>query len=59
MDTVSLEIVEGNLRGAVRDFGIGFAHSAPSLPGTLFRTTKPDGLGVGLVLSHAHEGTAG
>lgn len=39
------------LAGSVRDYGTGFAADAAS--GTLFRSTKPHGLGVGLALSHA------
>ncbi|HVJ61993.1 MAG TPA: ATP-binding protein, partial [Tahibacter sp.] len=34
-------------------YGPGFETAEPLLPGTLFRTTKRDGLGVGLALSHA------
>lgn len=41
------------LRGAVRDYGVGFKQAQPVLPATLFRTSKPDGLGIGLALSHA------
>jgi two-component system sensor histidine kinase RegB len=32
---------------------VGFEKAQPVLPGTLFRTSKPDGLGIGLALSHA------
>lgn len=39
------------LAGSVRDYGAGVAADAAS--GTLFRSTKPHGLGVGLALSHA------
>jgi two-component system sensor histidine kinase RegB len=46
--------VEGNgLRASVRDYGAGFHAAEPLLPGTLFRTSKPHGLGIGLALSHA------
>lgn len=48
-----LESAASQLTGAVRDYGPGFETAEPLLPGTLFRTTKPDGLGVGLALSHA------
>nr|WP_298724795.1 ATP-binding protein [uncultured Steroidobacter sp.] len=41
------------LRVAIRDYGVGFEHAAPVLPGTLFRTNKRDGMGIGLALSHA------
>lgn len=41
------------LRGVIRDYGVGFALAEPLLPATLFRTSKPDGMGIGLVLSHA------
>ncbi|MBO9664345.1 ATP-binding protein [Dokdonella sp.] len=39
------------LHGSVRDYGDGISEQAA--PGALFRSTKPDGLGVGLALSHA------
>src|SRR5262249_10511369 len=48
-----LESAANELTGAVRDYGPGFETAGPLLPGKLFRTTKPDGLGVGLALSHA------
>jgi two-component system sensor histidine kinase RegB len=41
------------LQGEIRDYGRGFGDAAPLLPGTLFRTNKPEGLGIGLALSHA------
>lgn len=41
------------LNAFVRDYGPGFGQSPPVLPGTLFRTNKTDGMGIGLVLSHA------
>src|SRR5688572_20592079 len=50
---LALEFGEDILRGEIRDYGPGFAESAPVLPGTLFRTSKPGGLGIGLALSHA------
>ena len=46
--------VEGTtIEGEIRDYGRGFGEAAPLLPGTLFRTNKPEGLGIGLALSHA------
>jgi two-component system sensor histidine kinase RegB len=50
---LELRVSDGWLHGAVRDYGRGFDSDAPPLPGTLFRTTKPEGMGVGLALSHA------
>jgi len=41
------------LRGEIRDYGVGFKQAQPLLPARLFRTSKPDGLGIGLALSHA------
>jgi two-component system sensor histidine kinase RegB len=41
------------LRGEIRDYGVGFDQARAPLPATLFRTSKPDGLGIGLALSHA------
>ncbi len=32
---------------------MGFEQAQPLLPAALFRTSKPDGLGIGLALSHA------
>lgn len=43
----------GELSGEVRDYGPGFDPDQPMLPATLFHSGKPDGLGVGLALSHA------
>ena len=40
------------LDGTIRDYGTGFDAQAPFLP-VLFRSGKPDGLGIGLALSHA------
>ncbi len=48
-----LECVDGSLQASIRDYGAGFERTSPSLPGTLFRSNKPGGLGVGLALSHA------
>jgi two-component system sensor histidine kinase RegB len=50
---LKLDCSDRMLYGEIRDYGPGFSETAPRLPGTLFRTTKPDGLGIGLVLSHA------
>lgn len=50
---LELKVDDGWLHGVVRDYGCGFDSDASPLPGTLFHTTKPDGLGVGLALSHA------
>lgn len=44
-----LETRAGALVGSVRDYGSGF----DDVPGALFHSTKPHGLGVGLALSHA------
>jgi two-component system sensor histidine kinase RegB len=41
------------LRGQIRDYGDGFDRARPFLPARLFGSSKPDGLGVGLALSHA------
>jgi two-component system, sensor histidine kinase RegB len=41
------------LRASIRDYGAGFDQTQAMLPGTLFRSNKPDGLGIGLALSHA------
>ena len=38
---------------SIRDYGPGLVQMQPVLPGKLFRTSKPDGMGIGLVLSHA------
>jgi two-component system sensor histidine kinase RegB len=50
---LSLDVQGDTLSGHVRDYGPGFDQTVPLLPGTLFRTSKPDGLGIGLALSHA------
>jgi two-component system, sensor histidine kinase RegB len=44
---------ERGLRGEIRDYGVGFDQAKPPLPAALFRTSKPDGMGIGLALSHA------
>jgi two-component system sensor histidine kinase RegB len=41
------------LRGEIRDYGVGFDEAEPLLPARLHRTSKPNGLGIGLALSHA------
>jgi two-component system, sensor histidine kinase RegB len=48
-----LQTIGDSLRGEIRDYGHGLDGDQPFLPGTLFRTSKPHGLGVGLALSHA------
>jgi len=41
------------MQASIRDYGPGFGRTQPVLPGTLFRTDKPGGMGIGLALSHA------
>jgi two-component system, sensor histidine kinase RegB len=48
-----LDVAADTLRGHIRDHGRGFSESTAILPGTLFKTHKPEGLGIGLALSHA------
>ena len=48
-----LERDRRDLRASIRDYGVGFDQAHPVLPGTLFRTNKPGGMGIGLALSHA------
>jgi two-component system sensor histidine kinase RegB len=48
-----LDVAAGTLTGHIRDYGRGFSTANAVLPGTLFRTNKPEGLGIGLALSHA------
>jgi two-component system sensor histidine kinase RegB len=50
---LALEAGNGSLEGRIRDYGVGFDHVVPKLPGELMRTSKPGGLGIGLALSHA------
>jgi len=50
---LSLRIEAGHLVGEVRDHGHGFDARDAVLPGTLFGSSKSDGMGVGLALSHA------
>lgn len=47
-----LQLDHGLLDCTIRDYGTGFDAQVPFLP-VLFRSGKPDGLGVGLALSHA------
>ncbi|WP_101927059.1 MULTISPECIES: ATP-binding protein [Luteimonas] len=49
---LDLQQRNGMLVGEIRDYGPAFDGEASFLP-VLFRSTKPDGLGVGLALSHA------
>jgi two-component system, sensor histidine kinase RegB len=48
-----LDVAADTLTGHIRDHGRGFSESTAILPGTLFKTHKPEGLGLGLALSHA------
>ena len=48
-----LEIHGHSLHGEIRDYGAGFGKAEPFLPSRMFASSKPDGLGVGLALSHA------
>ncbi len=52
---VDLELNSGaqGVRGDIRDYGRGFGQAQPALPSQLFRTSKPEGMGIGLALSHA------
>ncbi len=50
---LKLQAEGGRLRGEIRDYGVGFEKAQPLLPGRLFRTSKPGGMGIGLALSHA------
>jgi len=49
--TLSIQTQRGTLSGEIRDYGTGFTDTR-LLP-ALFDSSKPDGLGVGLALSHA------
>lgn len=51
--TLCLDSDETWLNGEIIDHGQGFDPKHAPLPGTLFRSDKPQGLGVGLALSHA------
>lgn len=48
-----VETIGDELVGSVRDHGSGFDRAEAALSGPLFRSSKRDGLGVGLALSHA------
>ncbi len=48
-----LEVHGHSLHGEIRDYGAGFGEAEPFLPSRMFASSKPDGLGVGLALSHA------
>ena len=50
---LKLEVHGHSLRGEIRDYGAGFGVAEPFLPSRMFASSKPDGLGVGLALSHA------
>jgi two-component system sensor histidine kinase RegB len=41
------------MQASIRDYGPGIGLVPPLLPGALFRSGKPDGMGIGLALSHA------
>ena len=50
---LTLEVHGHFLRGEIRDYGAGFDVAQPFLPSRMFASSKPQGLGVGLALSHA------
>lgn len=50
---LSIDVDERRITASVRDFGKGFDEAHPLSTGALFRSTKADGLGIGLALSHA------
>jgi len=50
---LDLRIEGDDLIGEVRDYGHGFNARAAVLPGRLFGSSKSEGMGVGLALSHA------
>lgn len=50
---LSVRVTGSELVGEVRDYGGGFDANQVALPATLFRSGKPDSMGVGLALSHA------
>jgi two-component system sensor histidine kinase RegB len=50
---LSIDIDARRIAASVRDFGNGFEEAHPLSAGELFHTTKADGLGIGLALSHA------
>jgi two-component system sensor histidine kinase RegB len=48
-----IEATGKGMRAQIRDYGPGLGLTQPLLPGKLFRTDKPGGMGIGLALSHA------
>jgi len=50
---LSIDVDERRIEASVRDFGGGFDETHPLSAGELFKSTKADGLGIGLALSHA------
>lgn len=48
-----LDVDGESLLGEIRDYGVGFGDATPFLPSRGFGSSKPNGLGVGLALSHA------
>ena len=50
---LTLRISGQQLFGEIRDYGAGFDSNQTLLPGKLFNTSKIEGMGVGLALSHA------
>jgi two-component system sensor histidine kinase RegB len=50
---LNIEADAQHLRVSIRDYGAGFEQTQPLLPSRLFRTHKPEGMGIGLALSHA------
>ncbi|WP_045739142.1 ATP-binding protein [Xanthomonas sp. MUS 060] len=50
---LNVHVTGSELIGEVRDYGGGFDANQVGLPATLFRSGKPDSMGVGLALSHA------
>ncbi|PPU94868.1 sensor histidine kinase [Xanthomonas albilineans] len=50
---LNVHVTGSELIGEVRDYGGGFDAKQVGLPATLFRSGKPDSMGVGLALSHA------
>lgn len=48
-----IEAAGQGMAASIRDYGSGMRFAQAVLPATLFRTSKPDGMGIGLALSHA------
>jgi two-component system sensor histidine kinase RegB len=48
-----LDIDEREIVGEIRDYGAGFSEARSFLPSTMYTSDKPDGMGIGLALSHA------